>query len=646
MPADAPEKRVTLMVRKTTRKRFSALLAVTVVFALMLASVPASGATAPVARTRPQADGARVAPERAATSGIRTLAADDEIPGVAILPSPITGTLSATSDIDDVFAVTLNDGDTLSATITGPAGSYFDLWLYMPTALTLEDVDLSYGSNAPDVDFVYPYTLDFKVDASMGYAPGTYYLDAYAAEGSGTYTITWRIIPEDGDNAFPGTAVPASPFTRWNSASPLLPAFEVDVEPTWVDMFDVYSVDLAEGDQFTATVSTTDKDLDMELLLYPPHASAVDTDGIVYYEDAWVSASDLTKSGMPETVHLIVPPGGAGTYRLSAEAWGGNGDYTVTWSINQNMLVRMQGPNRYSTGLSIVRGTALQSQYAIIASGANYPDALSAAGVAGAYEAPLLLTNPTMLLDDLKVQLVELGVTDVIVIGGTPAVSAGVFAALDDMSFNSVERLSGSDRYATSAACAARVAQITGTVPGAFVVRGDSFPDALAVAPFAYTQAMPVLLTRTTALPGSIASFLDTNNVADVYIAGGTPAVSSAVATSLDGLNGGATAVHRLAGNDRYETARKVADFGADSGWGAYTFVGVATGSNFPDALAGGVGCGRMGGVMLLTKPTALSSWCAGAITTNSGSIERVAVFGSAAAVSAGVYNSINALLN
>ncbi|PKQ37653.1 MAG: hypothetical protein CVT59_06305 [Actinobacteria bacterium HGW-Actinobacteria-1] len=645
MPAPTPEKKVTLMTRRATKRRFSAMMAITVAFALMLASVPASGATAPVARTRPQAGVARVAPERTAASGIRTLAADDDIPGVAILPSPITGTLSATSDIDDVFAVNLNDGDTLSATITGPAGSYFDLWLYMPTATTVDDVDLSYGSNAPDVDFVYPFTLDFKVDATMGYAPGTYYLDAYAAQGSGTYTITWRIIPEDGDNDIPGTALPASPFTRWNSASLLLPAFGVDKDPVWIDMFDVYSVDLAEGDQFTATVSTTDSDLDMELLLYPPHASNVDTDGLVYYEDAWVSASDLTKAGMPDTVHFIVPPGGAGTYYLSAEAWGGNGDYTVTWSVDQNMLVRMQGANRYATGLSIVRGTTLASKYAIIASGANYPDALSAAGVAGAYEAPLLLTNPTTLLDDLKVQLIELGVTDVIVIGGTPAVSSGVYTTLDNMGFNSVERLAGTDRYATSAACAARVAQITGTVPGAFVVRGDSFPDALAVAPFAYTQAMPVLLTRTTALPAGIASFLDVNNVADVYIAGGTSAVSGAVATSLDGLNEGTTAVTRIAGDDRYETARKVADFGVGAGWGTYSFVGVATGSNFPDALAGGVGCGRMNGVMLLTKPTALSPWCAGAITANAGSIERVAVFGSSAAVSAGVYNAINALL-
>ncbi len=634
------------MTSRLTRRRATAAVAIAMTAALTLASVPAVAATAPVpAYARPSAGEARTAPARTGATGIRTLAADDTIPGVPILPSPITGTLNATSDIDDVFAVSLGVGDTLSATITGPAGSYFDLWLYMPTATDLNQIELSYGSNAPDRDYVYPYTLDFKVDPALGYAAGTYYLDAYADTGSGTYTITWRVIPADNNDDIPGQAIPASPFTGWNTSALLQPANGVDVDPAWIDLFDVYHVDLAEGDQFTATVSTSDSDLDMELLLYPPHASMVDTDGIVQYEDAWVTASDLTKPGMPETIRFVVPPGGAGTYYLSAEAWGGNGDYTITWSIDQNNLVRMQGPNRYSTGLQIVRGTTQSSQYAIIASGANYPDALSAAGVAGAYHAPLLLTNPTTLLDDLKVQLVELGVTDVIVIGGTPAVSAGVYNTLLGMDFNSVERLSGADRYATSAACAARVAQITGTVDGAFVVRGDAFPDALAVAPFAYTQAMPVLLTKTTSLPGGIASFLESQDVPDVYIAGGTSAVGGGVASALDALNGGATTVTRIAGNDRYATARAVADYGVGRGWGTYGFVGVATGANFPDALAGGVGCGKMNGVMLLTQPTSLSPYCSSAIAANVGSIDRVAVFGSSAAVSTGVYSGIQALL-
>ncbi len=101
----------------------------------------------------------------------------------------------------------------------------------------------------------------------------------------------------------------------------------------------------------------------------------------------------------------------------------------------------------------------------------------------------------------------------------------------------------------------------------------------------------------------------------------------------------------RLAGTDRYQTARAVADFGVGEGWNDYNFVGVATGTNFPDALAGGVGCGRMGGVLLLTNPTKLTSTTASAITSNVADIERIAVFGSSAAVSTTVYSAIGNLL-
>jgi putative cell wall-binding protein len=633
------------MLKKTTHKKFSAILATSVALSLMLASVPAGAATAPEERVRPTGGTQAAAPVRTAGSGLRTLAADDNIPGVALPTSPVSGTLSATSDFDDVFAVTLGVGDTLTAAITGPSGSYFDLFLYAPGSTNVDTDEIIFGTDSPDRDFAYPFTMDFKVDPAQGYAAGTYYLDAYAIDGSGTYTITYRIIPADNNDDIPGEPLPSSPFTRWNTSAWLYPHPDSSAWGTFVDMFDVYSIALAEGDQFTATVSSTDKDLDMELLFYPPTASMVDTDGAVAAADAWVAATDISRAGMPETFNFVVPPGGAGTYYLSAEAWGGSGDYKVTWSIDQSNIVRMQGPNRYETGQAIVRSTTVSSKYAIIASGANYPDALSAAGLAGVYEAPLLLTNPTGLSDTVAVQLVEMGVSDVIVIGGTAAVSGKVVTALQNMGFSSVERIYGADRYETSAKCADRVAQIAGSVPRAFVVRGDSFPDALAVSPFAYTQKMPVLLTKPTSLPSSIRTFLDTKNVAEVYIAGGTPSVSSSVKATIESLNEATTTADRIAGVDRYQTARLVADYGVAEGWGTYGFVGVATGTNFPDALAGGVGCGRMGGVLLLTRPTALSTQCQYAITANAGTIDRVAVFGSSAAVGTAVYNAIKALL-
>jgi len=628
--------------------RISAILAVAVALTMALPAMPGAAVETSNYTGRPVAEPrTATAPAREATSGIRTLAVDDNIPGVPLsgFASTFTGTLNTTTDRDDVWSVDLAEGETLSVSITGPSGTYFDLYLYQPDSTTvLDETDMVYWTDAPERDFAYPFGFDFKADSAQGYSAGTYYLDAYSHAGSGTYTIRWRIIPADGNNDIADAQpIPASPLTTWTTSAWLWEYPDSGLPGDFVDGFDVYAVDLAEGDQFTGSVSTADSDLDMELLLYPPHASNVDSDGVVYREDAWVASSNLASSAMPDSFSFVVPPGGAGTYYLSAEAWSGSGDYTLTWSTNQNELVRMFGPTRYETGQAIVRSTSYEATTAILASGLGYADALSAAGVAGAYNAPLLLTAPTSLSTVVAVQLVEMGVERVIIIGGAPAVSSSVAIALSDGGFI-VERISGADRYATSAACAARVQTLVGTTD-AFVVRGDSFADALAVSPFAYTQKMPVLLTKPTALPSAISGFIEGNDVANVYIAGGTSAVSGGVATAIDGLNSGATTVARVSGSDRYWTARAVADFGVGKGWNTYDFVGVATGANYPDALAGGVACGRMGGVLLLTSPTKLEAAAGGAISNNVATIDRVAVFGSSSAVNATVYTAIGNVL-
>jgi hypothetical protein len=58
----------------------------------------------------------------------------------------------------------------------------------------------------------------------------------------------------------------------------------------------------------------------------------------------------------------------------------------------------------------------------------------------------------------------------------------------------------------------------------------------------------------------------------------------------------------RLAGTDRLLTSIAVADYGVAHGWGSWDQVGVTTGWNYPDALAGGPWLGKRNGLMLLTN--------------------------------------------
>jgi putative cell wall-binding protein len=60
---------------------------------------------------------------------------------------------------------------------------------------------------------------------------------------------------------------------------------------------------------------------------------------------------------------------------------------------------------------------------AYLASGTNYPDALAGAPVAARAGAPLLLTSHDCVPASSLAELTRLGVTNIVVLGGTSAVS-------------------------------------------------------------------------------------------------------------------------------------------------------------------------------------------------------------------------------
>ena len=161
-------------------------------------------------------------------------------------------------------------------------------------------------------------------------------------------------------------------------------------------------------------------------------------------------------------------------------------------------------------------------------------------------------------------------------------------------------RLSGADRYATAAAVS-RSAFGAG-VPVAYIATGTSYPDALAGGPAAARNGGPMLLTMRNELPSATAQELGRLRPAKIVILGGTSAVSASVAGKLAGYATTGT-VTRLAGADRYATAARVSSASFARG---VPVAYVATGTSFPDALAGGVAAGRQQGPVLLVARTGL----------------------------------------
>jgi hypothetical protein len=153
-----------------------------------------------------------------------------------------------------------------------------------------------------------------------------------------------------------------------------------------------------------------------------------------------------------------------------------------------------------------------------------------------------------------------------------------------------VHRVSGADRYATAVAVsAARWDATTNTASTArhphsvILARGDDFADALPGIPLAVKGHGPLLLSTTGALQDSVDAeirrILPTGST--VYLLGGLAALSQHVE---DRLKGDGYQIIRLAGDDRYGTALQIAKVGL----GDPAHVVVATGTDFPDALAAG----------------------------------------------------------
>lgn len=156
-----------------------------------------------------------------------------------------------------------------------------------------------------------------------------------------------------------------------------------------------------------------------------------------------------------------------------------------------------------------------------------------------------------------------------------------------------VSRLSGTDRFSTAVAVSrASHPRGAGTV---VLTTGLDFPDALAGGPAAAELGGPVLLVAKDAVPDVVLAELDRLAPQRVLLLGGTGAVSEQAEAQLTeaGLD-----VQRLAGAGRYDTAALVSRTVFTPG---VPVAYVATGTDYPDALAGAAAAGRAGAPVLLT---------------------------------------------
>ncbi len=298
-------------------------------------------------------------------------------------------------------------------------------------------------------------------------------------------------------------------------------------------------------------------------------------------------------------------------------------------SATTGSVSRLAGTDRYATAAAISAATFDPGvPVAYIATGGNFPDALAGAPIAGQTGAPILLVAPDSIPAATATELTRLKPAKIVILGSTGVVSAGVASDLAAFTTGSVSRLAGTDRYATAAAISA--ATFDPGVPVAYIATGGNFPDALAGAPLAGQTGAPILLVAPDSIPAATATELTRLKPAKIVILGSTGVVSAGVASDLAAFTTGS--VSRLAGTDRYATAAAISAATVDPG---VPVAYIATGGNFPDALAGAPLAGQTGAPILLVAPDSIPAATATELTRLKPA--KIVILGSTGVVSAGV---------
>ena len=200
----------------------------------------------------------------------------------------------------------------------------------------------------------------------------------------------------------------------------------------------------------------------------------------------------------------------------------------------------------------------------VVANGWSPADVGTASVLAARTDAAVVLyTAADTLSEETRALAREASPAEVIIVGGTAAVSHDVRTALRAASGQSdITRITGADRADTAAQTARRVLG-SPTAAGrvtVVVANGWSPPDiGTAAALAARSGRAAVAYTQHRTLPEPSAALLRDYDVARVIIVGGTAAISNDVQAQITAAAGPDAAVARLVGADRVDTAAQAA---------------------------------------------------------------------------------------
>lgn len=283
------------------------------------------------------------------------------------------------------------------------------------------------------------------------------------------------------------------------------------------------------------------------------------------------------------------------------------------------MSERFAGSDRYLTAIAVSQsGWTEGASTVVLTTGEDYPDALSAAPLAGKYKAPLLLVSPSGISPETATELKRLNAKKAYIVGGKGVITGNLERQLSLMGISSV-RLAGVDRYDTALA----VAKVIGTSKGIFVTSGVEFADALSVAPIAAASGMPILLVPEDDLTPKEKAFVSKLKSPQMVIVGSATQIPQTIRDQFP------SAVN-IEGGDAYVRNTALLQYFGDTV--NRDTIYVATGEDFPDALAASALAQKDKNPLVLVKGNQIPAAAKSYLSANV--ISQIKVFGGSGVIS------------
>ncbi|MDQ0254500.1 putative cell wall-binding protein [Evansella vedderi] len=251
---------------------------------------------------------------------------------------------------------------------------------------------------------------------------------------------------------------------------------------------------------------------------------------------------------------------------------------------------RMYGQTRYETAVLISQQGWNSSDTVVLARGDDFPDALTGAPLAYQLDAPMLLTR-TNRLDNVTIEEIKrLGAKKVVILGGELAISQKVENDLKKLELE-IDRIAGNTRFDTAKLIADRLGSQHDQV---IVINVDAYADAMAIAPYAARNGIPILLTNRTSIPNVTKGVL--NKAKETIVLGGNLVISDSVLNQLPSIK------HHFDGKTRFDTAVQIVEelnLFRKNGY-------LVTGYDFADGLTSSVLAAKHGDSIILTNTNSL----------------------------------------